>query len=84
MASQSCTSIRARNAKEVIVELAYAIGYAEPLEASVHVDGKHEIVEGYDLTPNGIIQFLDLRKPQYEQTARYGHFGHESFSWECA
>lgn len=70
-----------RQAHEVFVRLAYAIGVAEPLEASVIIDGKHEVVEGYDLTPHGIITSLDLLRPQYEKTARYGHFGH-GFSWD--
>jgi len=42
------------------------------------------VVEGYDLTPAGIIKFLDLRRPIYEPTARYGHFGHADFPWEQA
>lgn len=70
-----------RGAKEVFVRLAYAIGVAEPLEATVLVDGAHETIEGYDLTPRAIIRQLDLLRPQYEKTARYGHFGHE-FTWE--
>lgn len=74
--------LKARNASEVFVYLAYAIGYADPLEATVIVDGKQELIEGYDLTPRGIIELLDLSKPQYEQTARYGHFGHAGFAWE--
>jgi S-adenosylmethionine synthetase len=69
------------DAGEVYVRLAYAIGVAEPLEATVLVDGVAEPVAGYDLTPNGIIDTLDLRRPIYEQTARYGHFGH-GFDWE--
>jgi S-adenosylmethionine synthetase len=69
-----------RDAKEVFVRLAYAIGVAEPLEASVIVDGAHEQIKGYDLTPKGIIDSLELRRPIYEETARYGHFGH-GFSW---
>lgn len=73
--------LRARGASEVSVRLAYAIGVAEPLEQTVIVDGVSEMVNGYDLTPNGIISFLDLRRPMYEQTARYGHFGH-GFDWE--
>ena len=74
--------LKKRGAKEVYCYLAYAIGKAEPLEAKVVVDGKQELVEGYDLTPKGIIEFLNLRRPQYEKTARYGHFGHPEFSWE--
>lgn len=73
--------VKQRNANEVFVRLAYAIGVAEPLEASVIIDGRHELVRGYDLTPRGIINQLDLLKPQYEKTARYGHFGH-NFTWD--
>ena len=74
--------LQARDAKEVHVYLAYAIGYDQPLEATVVVDGEEEVVEEYDLSPNGIIRTLDLKRPIYEQTARYGHFGHEGLSWE--
>lgn len=71
-----------RKAHEVFVRLAYAIGVAEPLEKSVIIDGAHEIIsEKYDLTPRGIIKFLDLKQPIYEPTARYGHFG-EGFNWD--
>lgn len=69
-------------AREVLVELAYAIGYDQPLEASVTIDGKQQLIEGYDLSPKGIIALLDLRRPVYEPTARYGHFGNGDFSWE--
>ncbi|HEX6416512.1 MAG TPA: methionine adenosyltransferase domain-containing protein [Candidatus Saccharimonadales bacterium] len=72
--------LQERHANEVLVRLAYAIGVAEPLEATVIIDGKAEEVEGYDLTPRGIIAHLDLRRPQYEKTAEYGHFG-EGFTW---
>lgn len=68
-------------AQEVYVYLAYAIGVAEPLEAAVLIDGRSESIEGYDLTPQGIIKALDLQRPLYEQTARYGHFGH-GFEWD--
>lgn len=74
--------LRQRDAHEVFVRLAYAIGYAQPLEATVVVDGKEEQVEGYDLTPNGIIATLQLRRPIYERTAQYGHFGHSGYPWE--
>ncbi len=74
--------LKKSGAKEVYVYLAYAIGYNQPLEASVIIDGQEEVIEGYDLTPNGIIQFLDLRRPIYEQTAEYGHYGHKGFAWE--
>ena len=70
-----------RQADEVFVRIAYAIGVAEPLEQTVIVDGVAEQITGFDLTPNGIIKSLNLRRPIYEQTARYGHFGH-GFDWE--
>lgn len=73
--------LRQRHAHEVFVRLAYAIGYAEPLERTVVIDGEAEQIEGYDLTPRGIIRSLDLLRPIYEPTARYGHFG-EGFDWD--
>ncbi|MBQ3433111.1 methionine adenosyltransferase domain-containing protein [Candidatus Saccharibacteria bacterium] len=73
--------LRKRKAHEVLVRLAYAIGYAEPLEKTVIIDGVAEEIEGYDLTPRGIIKFLDLKRPIYEATARYGHYG-EGFDWD--
>lgn len=69
-------------ASEVYVYLAYAIGYSQPLEATAVVDGATKRVEDYDLSPNGIIDFLDLRRPIYEPTARYGHFGRANFPWD--
>lgn len=74
--------LKKHSAKEVHCYLAYAIGYAQPLEATVVIDGKQEVVKGHDLSPRGIIESLNLKRPQYEQTARYGHFGHLQFSWE--
>ena len=73
--------LRKRKAHEVLVRLAYAIGYAEPLEKTVVIDGKPEEITGYDLTPNGIIKYLDLKRPIYEKTARWGHYG-ENFDWD--
>jgi S-adenosylmethionine synthetase len=73
--------LKKRKAHEVFVRVAYAIGVVEPLEQTVIVDGVAETIEGFDLTPNGIIAALDLKRPIYEQTARYGHFGHR-FDWE--
>lgn len=73
--------LKKREAKECRVELAYAIGKKEPLQAIVWIDGVPEQVEGYDLTPQGIIEFLDLKQPIYEKTARWGHFGN-GFSWD--
>lgn len=73
--------LKGRNAKEVFVRLAYAIGYSQPVEATVIIDGKSEPVEGYDLSPNGIIEFLNLRQPIYSETAEFGHFGN-GFIWD--
>ncbi len=73
--------LRERKAHEVLVRLAYAIGYAEPLEKTVIIDGAVEEIKGYDLTPNGIIKYLDLKRPIYEKTAMWGHYGHE-FPWD--
>jgi len=73
--------LRHYDAKEVYCYLAYAIGYAQPLEVTVIVDGVQQRVEGYDLTPSGIIAALELTTPQFEQTARYGHFGH-GLAWD--
>jgi len=73
--------IKERGAREVYVWLAYAIGYSQPVEATAIVDGQKELVAGYDLTPNGIISYLDLKRPIYSKTAEFGHFGH-GFNWE--
>ena len=72
--------LKTRRAKEVFVYLAYAIGFDQPLEATVVIDGKEETIEGYDLSPNGIIKALDLKRPMYEETARWGHFGNKDAS----
>ena len=74
--------LKKTNAKEVFCYLAYAIGKKDPLEAIVVVDGVEQKIDGYDLSPRGIIEYLDLNKPIYEETSRYGHFGHSRFNWE--
>ena len=66
--------LKKRQASEVFVYLAYAIGYPYPVEATVTVDGIQEKVVGYDLTPEGIITKLQLRTPSFEARARYGHY----------
>lgn len=76
--------LRKFQAHEVYVTLAYAIGFEAPLQAVAIVDGVEREVEGYDLTPNGIVEYLDLKQPVYEKTASYGHFGHEEFTWETS
>jgi S-adenosylmethionine synthetase len=68
--------LKSKKASEVYVYLAYAIGHDQPLEATVVVDGVEQMVEGYDLSPNGIILALDLKRPIYEEMSRWGHFGH--------
>lgn len=72
--------LKKKKAKEVYVHLAYAIGVAEPTMAVVTVDGVQEIIKGYDLRPQAIIKFLKLKKPQFADTAKYGHFGN-GFIW---
>jgi S-adenosylmethionine synthetase len=66
--------LKARKAQEVFVTLAYAIGFDQPVQATVTIDGTQEHIQGYDLSPNGIIEHLQLRRPHYEKRARYGHF----------
>ena len=73
--------LKKRNANEVFVYLAYAIGFDSPLEATVVIDGNEESIQGYDLSPKGIIKALGLKQPIYEQTARYGHFWNDTLSW---
>jgi S-adenosylmethionine synthetase len=68
-------------AQEVFVQLAYAIGYDQPLQATAVIDGVETPIEGYDLSPKGIIEFLDLRKPIFAETAKFGHMGN-GFSWK--
>lgn len=68
------------DAKEVLVKLAYAIGYPEALMAVATIDGVSQEVTGYDLTPNGIRSFLKLDRPIYADTAAWGHFG-RGFEW---
>ena len=73
--------LKARKAREVFVHIAYAIGVAEPLMAVAVIDGKQEKITAYDLRPRAIIEALGLCKPQFRQTAKYGHFGN-GFIWD--
>lgn len=66
--------LQKHSAQEVYVYLAYAIGYPQPVEATVIIDGEQKHIKGYDLTPEGIIKKLNLRTPGFEARARYGHF----------
>ncbi len=75
------------------IQLAYAIGVAEPVSIAIDTFGTSEYPEAtlieavrknFNLTPAGIIQMLDLRRPIFKKTAAYGHFGREDadFTWE--
>lgn len=85
--------VAANLADEVEVQLAYAIGVAEPVSVFVNTFGTGRIEERqieklvrehFRLTPAGIIESLDLRRPIYRKTAAYGHFGRSEpeFTWE--
>ena len=78
-------------AEQVEVQLAYAIGVAEPVSVRVNSYGTGKIADEEmtallrkycDLTPGGIIRKLNLRRPIYSQTARNGHFGADNLPWE--
>ena len=73
------------------IQIAYAIGVAKPVSVYVTTFGtgkvpdekiEKAIAETFDLTPAGIIRTLDLLKPIYKETAAYGHFGRDGFTWE--
>ncbi len=66
---------------ECTVTLAYAIGYDQPLQATANCNGHIVPIEGYDLTPRGIIDFLELRNPIYKETSMFGHMGCD-FTWK--
>jgi S-adenosylmethionine synthetase len=87
--------VAAKLARQCEVQLSYAIGYPDPLNIWVNTNGT--LVEGlgeealielirehFKLTPQGIIEALNLRRPIYKETARNGHFGREleTFTWE--
>lgn len=75
------------------IQIAYAIGVAEPVSLSIDTFGSERVElakiyeavhRNFDLKPKGIIEALDLKKPIYKKTAAYGHFGRNepTFSWE--
>jgi len=85
--------VAAKLAKECLVQVAYAIGVAEPISVFVDTKGTGKISDKelgkfikkeVDLTPKGIIEKLKLRRPIYQKTAAYGHFGRneKDFTWE--
>ncbi len=80
-------------AEKCEIQLAYAIGVAQPVSIRVDTFGTGKVAEDklesavaelFDLTPEGIIEMLNLRKPQYRKVAAYGHFGRENINvaWE--
>ena len=73
------------------VQLAYAIGVPDPVSVMIDTFGTGKVAEAriaeavrkvFELDPAGIIRTLDLKKPIYQKTASYGHFGRDGFSWE--
>jgi S-adenosylmethionine synthetase len=87
------TIVAAGLAERVEVQIAYAIGVAEPVSVRVDTMGTGKVEEAklveairqiFPLTPKGIIEYLDLRRPIYKQTAAYGHYGRTEpdFTWE--
>jgi S-adenosylmethionine synthetase len=86
--------VAAKLATRVEVQLAYAIGVAEPVSVTVDTFGTGVIAddrfttlvrENFSLTPRGIIDTLNLRRPIYRKTAAFGHFGRSenTFTWEA-
>ena len=86
--------VAAKLASRCEVQLAYAIGVAEPVSVMVNTFGTGKIEDerftdlvrnNFQLTPRGIIETLKLRRPIYRKTAAFGHFGRneETFSWEA-
>ena len=78
-------------AKKCELQISYAIGKSEPVSLYVNTFGTNTIPEEeienkinkqFDFTPNGIINYLDLKKPIYKETTNYGHFGKNNLSWE--
>lgn len=78
-------------AKKCEIQISYAIGMKEPISLYINTFGTNIISEDeiikkiknkFDLTPNGIIGYLDLKKPIYKNTTNYGHFGRDDLNWE--
>ena len=80
-------------ARECQIEVAYAIGIAQPISVLVQTFGTSKVADDklakaitdtFDLTPKGMINYLKLRRPIFKETARHGHFGREedNFTWE--
>jgi len=78
-------------ARKCELQVSYAIGIKKPISLYINCFGTNTIPEleiikivkkNFNLTPNGIIKYLDLKKPIYSKTSNYGHFGREEFTWE--
>ena len=78
-------------ARRCEIQLSYGIGIKEPLSIYIECFGSNRvpewliiklIKEKFDLTPNGIIDYLKLKEPIFSKTSNYGHFGREGFTWE--
>ena len=78
-------------ADKCTIQLSYAIGVVKPISISVETYGTskvsdHDIINtifaNFDLSPKGIIDMLDLKRPRYARTAAYGHFGKSDMPWE--
>ncbi|XP_036429879.1 LOW QUALITY PROTEIN: S-adenosylmethionine synthase [Colossoma macropomum] len=83
--------VKAKLCKRVLVQVSYAIGVAHPLSISLFTYGSSEKTEkellqivnkNFDLRPGVIVRDLKLKRPIYQSTACYGHFGRSEFSWE--
>uniref|UniRef100_A0A8D3BFI9 S-adenosylmethionine synthase n=1 Tax=Scophthalmus maximus TaxID=52904 RepID=A0A8D3BFI9_SCOMX len=83
--------VKARLCRRVLVQVSYAIGVAHPLSISIFHYGTSQksekelldiVRKNFDLRPGVIVRELDLKKPIYQGTAAYGHFGRDVFSWE--
>ena len=83
--------VAAKLAERCEVQLAYAIGVPFPVSVMVDTFGTSKVPEKriadaiskvFDLSPAGIVKTLDLKKPVYQKTASYGHFGRSEFAWE--
>ncbi|XP_008320141.1 S-adenosylmethionine synthase isoform X1 [Cynoglossus semilaevis] len=83
--------VKAKLCRRVLVQVSYAIGVAHPLSVSLFTYGSsqktekellHIVNKNFDLRPGVIVRELNLKRPIYQQTACYGHFGRPEFTWE--
>ncbi|MDP1710591.1 MAG: methionine adenosyltransferase domain-containing protein [candidate division WWE3 bacterium] len=72
--------LKKHHAQQVKTKLVYAIGVKDPVMGVAEIDGEIGPIEGYDVTPRGIINFLQLDRPIYAETAKWGHHG-RGFPW---